>query len=581
MKKLFRFLRPYKVKVAVMLLFLFLQILGTLYIPTLTASIVNNGIVKGELAEVWRIGLSMLGVALVTAVVSLIGTYLSSSISASLGSDIRSALFKKTLKLSTDEFNSFGAPSLITRSTSDVSSIQQTFSMAVEMLLPAPFITIVGLILAFSKSKFLSFIILGAMVVILLVSIVLVRKTVSIFEKLQETMDQMNKKVRESIIGVRVIRAFNRQPQEKQRIDQTFTDYSETAIKINKMFAVMMPLVFGIMNFSTLLILWFGGKEVAAGQLQIGNIMAVIEYAMLIIMYLVMAVAVFVMVPRAQTSANRINAVLDVDTNSKLKDEAASEKSTIEDSDGRILVEFENVTFRYQGAEEAALENISFVAKKGETTAIIGGTGSGKSTISSLLMRFHDLESGTIKIEGKDICTISQQELRKKIGYVPQKAFLFSGTIRDNLLHGNSNAEEKELLKALSIAQMDGFVLDSEEGLEKMLSQGGNNLSGGQKQRLSIARAVVKKPDILLFDDSFSALDATTDANLRAALKKETQDCAVLVVAQRISSIMEAENIIVLEDGNLVDQGTHEELMDRCETYRKIAQSQTRKEASA
>lgn len=579
MIKLMRFLQPYRGRVAVMLFLLFFQMVGTLYIPTLTASMVNNGIITGDLAEVWRIGLTMLLVALITALVSIVGTYLSSSIATSMGSDIRGALFKKTLSLSTDEYNRFGAPSLITRSTSDVTSVQQTFSMLVEMLLPAPFIATVGLVLAFSKNKLLSFIILGAMIFILLSTIVLAKKAVVLFEKMQTLMDQMNKRVRESIIGVRVIRAFNRTEQEKERIDESFTAYADTAIKANKIFAVMMPLVMGVMNFSTLLILWFGGKEVAAGQLQIGDIMAVIEYAMLIIMYLVMGVAVFMMVPRAQTSAMRINEVLDIEPEQKIY--SAEESELTRDSLEENIVSFENVTFRYKGAEEAALEHLSFVAKRGETTAIIGGTGSGKSSITSLLMRFYDVESGSIKVDGKDIRTMSQASLREKIGYVPQKAFLFSGSLEENLRHGRSDATEEELFHALEVAQMAGFVEESVEGLAKPLSQGGDNLSGGQKQRLSIARAVIKNPDILLFDDSFSALDAATDVRLRAALKKETNNSAVIIVAQRISSIMDADNILVLEDGQLVDQGTHKELMERSVIYQEIARSQMREEESA
>lgn len=579
MIKLMRFLQPYRGRVAVMLFLLFFQMVGTLYIPTLTASMVNNGIITGDLAEVWRIGLTMLLVALITALVSIVGTYLSSSIATSMGSDIRGALFKKTLSLSTDEYNRFGAPSLITRSTSDVTSVQQTFSMLVEMLLPAPFIATVGLVLAFSKNKLLSFIILGAMIFILLSTIVLAKKAVVLFEKMQTLMDQMNKRVRESIIGVRVIRAFNRTEQEKELIDESFTAYADTAIKANKIFAVMMPLVMGVMNFSTLLILWFGGKEVAAGQLQIGDIMAVIEYAMLIIMYLVMGVAVFMMVPRAQTSAMRINEVLDIEPEQKIY--SAEESKLTRDSLEENIVSFENVTFRYKGAEEAALEHLSFVAKRGETTAIIGGTGSGKSSIASLLMRFYDVESGSIKVDGKDIRTMSQASLREKIGYVPQKAFLFSGSLEENLRHGRSDATEEELFHALEVAQMAGFVEESVEGLAKPLSQGGNNLSGGQKQRLSIARAVIKNPDILLFDDSFSALDAATDVRLRAALKKETNNSAVIIVAQRISSIMDADNILVLEDGQLVDQGTHKELMECSVIYQEIARSQMREEESA
>jgi len=575
MIKLFRFLAPYKKRITLMLIFLFIQVLGTLYIPTLTASIINNGIIKGNLDYVWSMGGTMLLVALFTAIVSIFGTYLSTYVSTGIGRDIRGVLFRKTQNFSTNDFNKFGAASLITRSTNDVTQIQQAFSIMVEMLLPAPIMTIAGLVLAFSKSRFLAFTIMGVMLVILLITVIIGRKTIPVFEKLQTLMDNINRTVRENIIGVRIIRAFNRTGYEKKRVDQTFTDYADTAIKVNKIFAVLMPVIMVMMNLTTLLIVWMGGQQVAIGKLEIGDIMAIIEYAMIILMYLIMGVAVFIMLPRAQTCATRINAVLDLQPEFKKEMSVQNKTSS---NQNNVKAEFRHVTFRYEGAEEDVLHDMNFTIKSGQTTAIIGGTGSGKSTIGSLLMRFYDIQSGSIFVDGKEIREYSEEKLRDRIGYVPQKAFLFSGTIADNLRHGKRNATVEEMHHAAQIAQIDDFITGLDQGLESFVSQGGNNFSGGQKQRLSIARAIIKKPDLYIFDDSFSALDFKTDAKLRAALKSEVADSAVIIVAQRISSIIDADQIIVLDEGRIVGKGIHKELLDNCMVYQQIATSQLSEE---
>lgn len=554
---------------------LFIQVMGTLYIPTLTADIVNNGIVAGDLSYVYKTGGVMLLTAVVTAAFSILGTYTSTSISTSMGCDIRGALFRKVQDFSTNDFNKFGAASLITRSTNDVTQIQVAFSIIVEMLLPAPFMTIAGLILAFSKNRFLAFMILGFMIAIIVFVVIMGKKVIPIYDRLQGLLDKINRTVRDSIIGVRVIRAFNRAGYEKKRMDETFHEYAGTAIKANKIFAVMIPFVMVLMNVCTLVIIWLGGQQVARGGMQIGDIMAIIEYAMLTLMYLLMGVAVFIFIPRAQICANRINAVLE------MQPELVNQVVPLHTVKPRAKVVFQNVTFRYAGAEEVVLQGLDFTAEKGKTTAIIGSTGSGKSTIANLMMRFYDIEKGNILIDGKDVREYSQEELRNKIGYVPQKAFLFSGTIADNLRHGKRDATEKEMHHAAEIAQIDDFITGLDTGLKSRVSQGGSNFSGGQKQRLSIARAIIRKPDIYIFDDSFSALDFKTDASLRKALKQEVKNSAVIIVAQRISTILDADQIIVLDEGQIVGKGTHKELLESCPVYQQIARSQLSEEELA
>ena len=572
MGKLIKFLSPYKGRIFLMLLLLFIQVIGTLYIPTLTADIVNNGIVAGNLDYVWSTGGFMLLVAVATAIFSVWGTYSSTYIATALGKDIRGALFRKAQDFSVNDFNKFGAASLITRSTSDVGQIQMAFSIVVEMLLPAPFMAVAGLILSFSKNPSIAFMVVGFMVAILFATVIVAKKVIPLFDRMQNALDTINRTVRESVIGVRVIRAFNRAKDSKARMDNSFENYANIAIKANKIFAGLLPLIMLIMNILTILIVWFGGRQVAAGGMEIGDIMAII--AMLTLFYLVMGAAAFIFIPRAQTCAKRINAVLDTVP----EFEKSNNHSKTDRGKDAAKVQFKNVTFRYDDAEEAVLHNIDFAVEKGKTTAIIGSTGSGKSTIASLLMRFFDIESGSILVDGKDVREYSQDVLRGKIGYVPQKAFLFSGTIADNLRHGKKNATEEEMLAACRIAQIDDFIINSEKGLKTRVSQGGNNFSGGQKQRLSIARAIIKKPDIYIFDDSFSALDFKTDARLRSALKDEVGDSAVIIVAQRISTILDADQIVVLDEGKIVGKGTHKDLLASCTVYQQIAHSQLSEE---
>ena len=573
MLKLFRFIRPMKRKILLMIIVLILQVLGTLYIPTLTANIVNHGIMKGDIDQVYKTGGFMIIIAVATSIVSMLGTYLSSYIAASLGKNIRNNLFCHAQKFSFDDFNKYGTASMITRSTSDVSVIQQTFSYIVEMLLPAPFMMTAGLALAFSKDKMLSMLIAGSMLLVILLIVTVGRKTIPYYGKSQKILDRINEVLRENITGVRVIRAFNRTQDEKEKEDKLFDDYANTIIKAFQLFALAMPLIILIMNIVAVSIIWFGGQKVASHSLQIGDIMTIIEYSTISLMYLVMAGMVSIMLPRAQTSAQRINSVLDhMPEYSKTSSKKVTRKKNMP------IVKFENVCFRYAGAEKMTLEDINFQVYAGETLAIIGSTGSGKSSIAKLMLKFHAIQKGDIFINGININSISEETLRNKIGFVPQKAFLFSGTIADNLRHGKPNATMEDMKKACKIAQASDFIEKLEEKYNSPVSQAGNNFSGGQKQRLAIARAVIKKPDIYIFDDSFSALDFKTDARLRKVLKHETKKSAVIIIAQRITTILNCDKILVLDEGNIAGFGTHKELLLNCPIYKQIAASQLSEE---
>lgn len=575
MLTLWPFIAPYKTRVLAVLGFLFLQVLGTLYIPTLTAAIVNNGIIPGNLEYILQTGMLMLLVAALTGVLSITATYLSTALAAALERDLRNALFRKVQALSVTDFQRFGTASLITRSTSDVIQIQQAFAMLLEMLLPAPLMTVAALLLAFAKDRFLALVIIATMILVVVFAYLVSRKAMPMYAALQGLMDRINRVLRENIIGTRVIRAFNKVDYERRRINQSFRDYAATAIRVNKIFALMMPVIMTLLNLCTLLILWFGAKRVDAGLLQIGDIMALIEYSLLILFYLIMGLMVFMIIPRAQACAVRIHEVL------AFQAQPAAPLSDPQPFGRRAKLEFRHVSFRYDDAAEPVLNDISFACDAGRTTAIIGGTGSGKTTIASLIPRLHDIESGSILLNGIDIRHLPLHELRQKIGYVPQKAFLFSGTIAANLRHGKSDASLAELRQAAQIAQIDDFVSSLEAAYDAPVAQGGGNFSGGQKQRLSIARAIIKKPEIYVFDDSFSALDFQTDARLRKALQQAVGDAAVILVAQRISTIIDADQIIVLENGRVAGSGTHRELLANCLVYQQIAHSQLSKEELA
>lgn len=573
MFKVTHLFKKYKIMLGVTVLLMFFQTFGTLYIPTLMSDIVNNGIMKSDLPYIYSVGGMMLVTALITAVIAITGAWLASSLASRWGRDLRGKLFDRVQTFSIRDFNRFGAASMITRNTNDVTQLQDALALFLQLVLPAPIITIGGLILAFGKDTQMGFVIVITLGIFLAAAIYFCRKAIPLYSRLRLGMDEMNRILREQLSGIRVIRAFNRVDHERKRLDQTFQGYGGTSIKVNKIFAFMMPIVLTVINLCTLGIIWFGGKRVTGGFIEIGDIMALIEYALLIFWNLVMGVMMMMSLPRAMTSAARINEIFAVEP------EIEDGTESLPDALNRVpALEFEDVAFGYDHAEEPVLSNLSFRCLKGQTTAIIGGTGSGKSTIASLIMRFYDIQKGTIRLNGKDIKGVSQTDLRSKIGFVPQKAFLFSGTIASNLRYGNREASKKDLDRAVSIAQAADFISESEAGYESYVSQGGTNFSGGQRQRLCIARALVNQAELYVFDDSFSALDFKTDSKLRAALKKEVTDAAIIVVAQRVSSIIDADQIIVLDNGTINAIGSHKVLMDTCEIYREIVKSQRKED---
>lgn len=575
MIKLLRFLKPYKVPVAAVLLFLFFQSLAELYLPTLMSDIVDTGIVKGDIQYILRVGILMLLVATVSGICMVLASFLSAKAATGFGRDLRSRVFAQVEGYSLNEFDKIGTASLITRTTNDITQVQMVLITILRMMASAPIMCIGGIVMALSKDAKLS-LVLGVVIPILAGSIYLIaRKGIPLFKAMQVKLDKLNLVLRENLTGVRVIRAFNRMGHEKTRFNEANRDLTGTAIRVNKILALMMPVMMLVMNFTTIAIVWFGGIRIDQGDIQVGDMMAFLQYAMQIMFSLVMVSFMFVMIPRAEASAVRINEVLD--TVPEIGDAAE-----VKTADGkRGFVEFKDVTFSYPGAEKPVVNNISFDARPGEVTAIIGGTGSGKSTLVNLILRFYDVDSGSILVNGVDIREMSQESLRAKIGYVPQTSVLFTGTIGDNIRYGKRDATDEEIEHAVQIAQATEFVSGMKEGFDSVISQGGANISGGQKQRLSIARALVRRPEIYVFDDSFSALDFKTDAKLRSALKKETLDSTVIIIAQRVSTVINADRIIVLDNGQITGMGRHKELLNSCKVYREIISSQLSEEELA
>ena len=565
--KLFREAKIGRVKVILLLLFIALQMGGTLYLPTLTADIINNGVMLGDQEYVLRIGVIMLCVATLTGIVSILGTYFSAEVTTIFAKNTRKKLFNHIQTFSLQDFHKFKTASLITRATNDIEQLQSTFSMFFEIIIPAPFIILIGMFLAYSKDPYMAFIIFIASV-ILVIALGLIAKTIfPLFDRVQKGLDKINDKVSQYISGIRVIRAFNRTELEQEQVNAAFTDLATINIKINRIFAVLMPFVYLVMNIATVAIVWFGGIRISSENMQVGDFVAVIAYAINILMYLLMAAFVVAYIPRAKVCAARIHEVLEY--NPEMSD---GEEKLHDNSD--LSLEFRDVSFAYNDAENPVLHNISFLCKQGTTTAIIGGTGSGKSTIAKLIPRFLDATKGNILLNGCDIRALSQRELRQTIGFVPQRAFLFSGSIADNLRHGNKEAGLLEMQYAAKIAQVEDFIEELEGGFDAPVAQGGKNFSGGQRQRLAIARMLMKKPGIYVFDDSFSALDFKTDAALRMALKDVTREAIVIYIAQRIGTIKDADQIIVLDNGKIAGIGTHHELLKNCEMYLEIAKSQ-------
>ena len=600
MRLLLRTIKPYKALVVATLAALLLDVAGTLYVPTMLAGMINQGVTSGNTDFIIGQGLKMLVACCCASGGALLGNYLCARLASYVGRDIRNAVYDASLAFSGGDFEEFGTGSMITRTLNDVNVIQQTVMLATQAMLPVPIICVMGTVLSFRVDAQMGAMMLAVVSVVMVFAVIAVRRAAPIFEKMQGFIDRMNVVLRENIIGVRVIRAFGKERHEEGRMGRVFTDYADAAIKVNWIFAGVDCFSFCLMNIAEVLLMWLGGNRVGAHAMEIGNISAVVEYAMLIMFYIMMAQFVALMVPRAivclQRCAEVIEkkpSILDGTGSAPLAPgpngevSAAGEAATagevaVTDEGGTFnasrpdtapVATFDHVSFRFPDADEDTLHDIDFSCRRGQTTAIIGSTGSGKSTIAKMLLRLHDVTDGSVRFSGADVRSMTQHDLRERIAYVPQKAWLFSGTIASNLRDGRAGATETEMRHALDVAQSD-FVWGLPERLDAPVAQGGTNFSGGQRQRLAIARALMKHADLYIFDDSFSALDFKTDAALRRALKPETRNAAVLIIAQRINTILHADQIVVLKDGRIVGKGTHEELMEGCEVYREIAESQ-------
>lgn len=575
MLKLIRYVKPFAVMIVFVLFLVLCQSLSELYLPTLMSDIVDKGVVKGDTNYIWKIGGLMLLIAAGGLFCSILASFYSAKTSAGFGKLLRSKVFSHVEDFSLQEFNKIGTASLITRTTNDINQIQQVLVMMMRMMIMAPMMCIGGLIMAVSKDAKLTLVLAAAIPILVLAIVLIARSGIPLFKAMQVKLDKLNRVLRENLTGIRVIRSFNRTQHEIKRFNEANLDLTLTAIKVNKIMASLMPVIMLVLNLSTVAIIWFGGIRISNGYMQVGDLMAFIQYAMTILFSFLMLSMMFIMVPRASVSAVRINEVLDT----KIAIQEPSEPAAMKEQKG--FVEFKNVTFCYPGAEMPAIANISFSMKPGKVTAIIGGTGSGKSTLINLIPRFYDVDNGKILVDGIDVRDIRQEQLREKIGFVPQQAVLFTGTIADNIRYGKTNATDEEVRHAAEIAQADEFISHLPEGYHSILAQGGTNVSGGQKQRLAIARALVRKPGIYIFDDSFSALDFKTDAKLRTALQEETAAATVLMVAQRVSTIMNADQIIVIENGEIAGMGTHKNLLETCTVYREIVLSQLSEEEIA
>jgi ATP-binding cassette subfamily B multidrug efflux pump len=569
------YLRPYRPALALVVGLLVIQALTTLYLPELNGAIINNGVATGDTEYILSTGAVMLGVSLIAAVASIIAVYWGSKTGMAFGRDVRGAIFRKVESFSQAELNRFGTPSLITRNTNDVQQVQMVVLLGLNMMIIAPILAVGGTVMALRQDVPLAGILVVVLPLMALIVGLLLSRALPLFALMQVKVDRINQVTREALSGVRVIRAFVRTKHEEERFDVANHDLTATSLRVNRIFALMIPLLTAIFNLTSVAILWFGSIRVDSGEMPIGNLIAFLQYVAQILFAVMMAVFMFVMVPRAIVSSGRIQEVLR--TEPALRDPEAP----VAPPSGNGTLEFRDVEFRYPGAEDPVLRDISLVIEPGRTTAIVGSTGSGKTTLINLIPRFYDVTGGSLTIDGVDVREIRQDDVWARIGLVPQKAFLFSGTIASNLRFGAPEATDDDLWTALTIAQADGFVRDMAEGLDAPVTQGGSNLSGGQRQRLAIARALVKQPEIFVFDDSFSALDLKTDARLRAALAQEIGEATVVIVAQRVGTIMGADRIVVLDGGTIVGIGTHGELMATSETYREIVYSQLSTEEAA
>ena len=577
MNLILRFLKPHWKLCVVTILLLIVDVAGALFIPTLVAEMLNDGTSGAAFSDIWHTGLQMAVVSVLAGTCAILGGYACAALSARVGKDLREAVYAKSLKLSVYDFRQFGTASITTRTISDITTIQFALTSTIQMVIPVPVICVLALALTFGLDAQMGVILLIVVAAVLLLAWRIMGSASPLFRKLQKLLDRMSTVLLENITGVRVVRAFNNEIREEGRMITAFSNYAGTSIKANRLFANLDGLSFFCINLFVVVVYWLSGAHISSGNLQIGDITALIEYAMMVLFFLMMAQMVILTLPRALECCERVREVLD--HSPEIVDLVEQDPET--DSSSSEVLAFRDVTFRFKDAEEDTLGHLNFVCRRGETTAIIGGTGSGKSTVASLILRFHDVTGGAIELNGVDIRQMTQAYLRDHLAYVQQKAWLFSGTIADNLRYSRAKASVEELMHAADVAQAGDFIRSLPDGLSSFVAQGGTNFSGGQKQRLSIARALVKKPELYIFDDSFSALDFKTDAALRKALAAETQDAAVLIIAQRVSSIRHANQIIVLHEGHMAGIGTHEELMKTCKVYQEIYESQTKEAQEA
>ncbi len=569
-------LRPYRKAIGLVVFFQFLQTLATLYLPTLNADIIDKGVIVGDTGYIMRIGGVMLGITLLQVATQIVAVYFGARTAMAVGRDVRSAIFSRVQDFSTREVGQFGAPSLITRTTNDVQQVQMLVLLTFTLMVAAPIMCVGGIVLALNQDVPLSSLILVIVPILVAVVALIVSRMRPLFRSMQVRIDKVNRVMREQITGIRVIRAFVRDEREQLRFGEANDELTDVSLRAGRVMAFMFPTVMLIVNVSSIAVLWFGGHRIDSGALQVGALTAFLSYLMQILMSIMMATFMFIMIPRAEVCAERITEVLDTESS------VVPPLAPVLELRRHGYLELRGVGFHYPGADSPVLCDIDLTARPGEVTAIIGSTGSGKTTLLNLVPRLFDATDGQVLVDGVDVREIAPALLSRTVGLVPQKPYLFTGTVASNLRYGNPNATDDELWRALEVAQAKGFVENMEGGLDASIAQGGTNVSGGQRQRLAIARVLVHRPEIFLFDDSFSALDYATDAALRAALTRQTADATVIIVAQRVSTIRGADRIIVLDDGMVVGTGTHDELMDSNPTYREIVLSQlTEQEAAA
>lgn len=578
MNLILQFMKPHWKLCVITILLLIIDVTGALFIPTLAAQMLNLGTSGASFDALMVTGSQMAAASVISGICAISGGYACATLSARIAKDLRMAIYQKSLKLSIYDFRQFGTASITTRTVSDITTIQVALTSFIQMVLPVPFISIVALVLSFGLDIEMGWILLAVVAAVLILAFFIMRRAAPLFRKLQKLLDRLTTILLENITGVRVVRAFRNERMEEERMGEAFSNYAATSIKANRLFANLDGLSFFCINLFVVLVYWLSGSRISLGSLQIGDIVAVIEYAMIVLFFLMMAQMTILTLPRALECCSRIREVLEYSP--EIQDLVIKNPESSSSDDSEVLA-FRDVSFRFADAEEDTLSQLNFVCRRGQTTAIIGGTGSGKSTIASLILRFHDVSQGAVCLNGTDIRQMTQEYLRDHLAYVQQKAWLFSGTIADNLRYSNKEASDEMLMHAADIAQAGDFIRSLPEGLDSFVAQGGTNFSGGQKQRLSIARALVKQPELYIFDDSFSALDFRTDAALRKALAKETKEAAVLIIAQRVSSIQHADQIIVLHEGRMAGIGKHEELLEHCPVYREIYESQTKEAQEA